>query len=486
MNKSKITNLLNNPKAFYKVAKGILLIALISSIIVLTSPLYVSLIFIFLLFILLGFLLSSGSKKNPGIDIFSPAVLFPSLWIGCVAVGSRIISIQQSEWNTTMWLAVTFALTGWIIGYFLSNLIFSAPLNSSDIFIPPFKKKLSHIWGRKNFDVLILFWFTFALICTAYEFKYVLGGIPIFGMNWEEDRFISLSGYAGRLIHIISYSMITLAMVIQAQLFSQKKIFSVNNLYYMIMLFLSLCICAMWGSRHTLFIPITVGVVLFHYLHYTMRIRHFIILGLAGLIFVGGIGYLRTSTVWQDVDIDYTEVLQELGYEGQYPIFDQAHNTIAINFETFHWLTDTVPQSREYQLGKFTFFPLYSMLPGKQDTLGEWQNKAWNTGFYANLTSTFMGPLYVDFGLPGIFIFTLLFAFFITILYKNMFKKPSIFNILFFAFFVNHIVMMPYDNTLTKLHFFFNILFLWFTDIFCKDNPEIKDNITYKNQEKSI
>jgi oligosaccharide repeat unit polymerase len=306
------------------------------------------------------------------------------------------------------------------------------------------------------------------LICTIYEFKYVIGGIPILGTNWEEDRFVSASGYIGRLIHIISYSFIPLAMVIQAALFSQKKILTLKNSYYFIMLFLSLSVCAMWGSRHTIFIPLTVGVVLFHYLHYRLYLRHFIFLGLIGLIFVGGIGYLRTSTIWEDLDIDYTEVLQELGYEGRYPIFDQAHNTIAINFETFHWLTDTVPDSINYQYGKFTFFPFYSLLPGKQDTLGEWQNNIWNTGFYANLTSTFMGPLYVDFGLLGIFLFTFIFSIFITLLYKNMHKHPTMFNILIFAFFVNHIVMMPYDNTLIKLHFFFNLLFLWFTDLYCR------------------
>lgn len=444
----------------------VILIAVVSGLITILFSSNIYILITLLAAIFLVFVFSIDTTKT-GIDIFSPIILFPALWISCVVVGSRIISIQQTPWNSVMWNSVSLALIGWILGYVVGSVLLISKRNN-EIIQPPFKFHLRSIWERKNFDFLILIWFTAAVICTAYEFKYVVGGIPILGMNWEEDRFISASGYLGRLIHMISYSLIPLAMVIQAFLFSQKKIFSINNLYYFIMLLLTLCVCAMWGSRHTLFIPITVGVVLFHYLHYKLRIRHFILLGLAALIFVGGIGYLRTSTIWKDVDIDYTEVLQELGYEGQYPIFDQAHNTIAINFETFHWLTDTVPSSKDYQYGKFTFFPFYSLLPGKQDTLGEWQNKVWNTGFYANLTSTFMGPLYVDFGLLGIFIFAFLFSLFLSMLYKSMYKNPSIFNILLLAFFINHTIMMPYDNTLIKLHFFFNLGFLWFADLYCK------------------
>lgn len=459
-------------------------IALLAGLSACFLPIVVALLIISALLIFLSFILFSN--KSAGLDVFSPWALFPALWIGCVAIGSRIISEQQTPWNHTQWIAAALALFGWLFGCIFALIIVFEDTRKSvgRIFTPPFKSSLQYIWNEKNLKFLTAVWFVAAAICTAYEFKFVMGGIPVFSANWEEDRFISNAGYLSRLIHIISYSLIPLTMVLQAHLCSQKKIFALKNTYYISLLCASLFICALWGSRHTLFIPLSAGGVLFHYLYFRFKIRHFVLLGILGLIFVGGIGYLRTSTVWEDQNIDYTEVLQDLGYEGRFPIFDQAHNTIAINFETFRWLTDTVPSTQDFQYGKFTFFPFYSLLPGKQDTLGEWQNKVWNTGFYANLTSTFMGPLYVDFGLTGIFIFAFLFAFFLTILYDSMFKSPSMLNILLFAFFVNHTIMMPYDNTIVKLHFFFNFAFLWFTNLYCAGRAE-NSNIEKESAENS-
>ena len=417
-------------------------------------------ILVFLAFLSMAF----GVHLNQ-VDIFSPYVIFPVLWIACVAVGSRIISIEQVPWNDTVWMCSI----GAVIFYFLG--LVGAEWYLAAFRRPDLQRRQTVVgkWNGQKLFLIMLAWQLAAFGCMMYEFKHYVGGIPLFSRSWEFTRLYNPQGYLSRLVHLLGYSFMLQAIVLQVYLYSQKKLFSLGLLPFWLMLGFALCCAGLWGSRHTLFIPLAAGVVAFHYLHKRLKPTHLIFLGIAASLFIGAVGFVRKMTYFEERDVEYKEVLQHIGYSARFPVLDQVHNTVAMNFETFRKLTETFPTFQPYRLGRQTFFAVYSLLPGKQETLGEIQNRIWNTGFYGNLTATYMGVPYVDFGVPGVILYTLILAIFIRLLYFRIQNFPTIFNIMLYSFFCYHLILMPYDNTITKLNFIFDLLILWGIDLLVKE-----------------
>ncbi len=390
-----------------------------------------------------------------GLDIFSPCIIFPVLWIPCVAIGSRIISIEQAPWNPMLWICCIGALFFYLAGIFAADVYTAGIKKTARV-----KAAIQGQWNKDKFLLIMTLWLGAAVACMAYEFKYMVGGVPLLNRNWEIARLYSPEGYLSRLIHLFGYSFMLHAIAAQVFIYSRPRLFAPGNLPFWAMLGADLFCAALWGSRHTLFIPLASGVIAFHYLHKRLRPSHLILLGAAAALFIGAVGYIRKTSHFEESDVDYREVLEELGYSARYPVLDQVHNTLAINFETFRQITETFPRFEPYRYGRQTFFAFYSLLPGKQESLGEIQNRIWNTDFYGNLTATYMGVPYADLGFIGLAVFTFLFAFFIRHLYLRMNRFPTIFNIMIYSYFCYHLILMPYDNTIAKLNLIFDLLIL--------------------------
>jgi len=446
--------------------------ALVAGFIVLLALLILAMAFLPLLWILalsgvvfIFFVSMAFGVSLNRIDVFSPYLIFPLLWIACVAVGSRIISIEQVPWNDTVWACSIGAVIFYYLGLFFTEWYLAGQARPD----PGREKATEGQWNGRKFFLVMIVWMTAAVLCMVYEFKYKLGGAPLLSRSWELVRLYSPEGYLARLIHLLGYSFMLQAIVLQVYLYSRRRLFTPGNLPFMAMLLAALGCAALWGSRHTLFIPIAAGVVAFHYLHRRLKISHLILLGVAAAVFIGAVGFVRKLTYFEQRDIEYEEVLQNIGYSARFPVADQLHNTVAMNFETFRQLTETFPRFQPYQYGRQTFFAFYSLLPGKQETLGELQNRIWNTGFYGNLTSTYMGVPYVDFGIMGVVVYTFILAVFIRLLYFRSRHYPTVFNIMLYSYFCYHLILMPYDNTITKLTFLFDLLILWGVDLLVKD-----------------
>jgi oligosaccharide repeat unit polymerase len=418
-----------------------------------------------LLVVVLGFIsLVFGVKLN-SLDVFSPYLIFPALWSSCVAVGSIIISVEQVEWNSMVWICCIGALVSYLAG-----------LLAAEFYLAGFPKKnavhgskASGKWDDNKLLLLMIGWMFLAVLCMLYEFKYRVGGIPLFSSSWEQTRLYSPEGYLSRIIHLFGYSFMLQAIVLQIYIYSQKKLFSAKTIIFWLMLGFSLFCAALWGSRHTLFIPIAAGMVAFNYLHKRLKMTHLMVLGIAASVFIGAVGYVRKISYFEQRDVDYTEVLQNIGYSARFPVFDQIHNTVAINFETFRQLTETFPDYEPYTYGRQTFFAFYSLLPGKQETLGEIQNRIWNTAFYGNLTSTYMGVPFADFGVWGVLLYTFVFAFFLRLMYFRIRHFPTVYNIMLYSIFSYHLILMPYDNTITKLTFIFDMILLYMINLLLKE-----------------
>ncbi len=404
------------------------------------------------------------------VDIFSPYILFPILWSACVAVGSIVISIEQVPWNSMVWYCCIGALAAYMAGLLMADWYLMG-------FSPPDSRRAVvrlGDWDGRKLLLVMLVWQVVAIACMVYEFRNWVGGIPLLNRGWEQVRLYNPEGYLSRLIHLFGYSFMLQSIVLQVYLYSRRRLFTMSNLPFWFMNILALGCAVLWGSRHTLFIPVAAGVVAFHYLYRRLRITHLIVLGIVGALFIGAVGYIRKISYFEQRDLEYDEILYEIGYSGRFPVLDQIHNTIGINFEIFRQITETFPRFYPYQYGRQTFFAFYGLLPGKQETLGELQNRIWNTAFYGNLTSTYMGAPYSDFGLPGILVFTVIIAFLIRLLYYRFRHYPTVFNIMLFSYMCYHVILMPYDNTFTKLNIFFDLAILWFVNMLIADRASFR------------
>jgi hypothetical protein len=390
-------------------------------------------------------------------DFFSPALLFTVLWVLCAAIGSQIVSVEQSPWNTMVWICVIGAPLAFLLGDLVGQII----SGSAGTTPPPFPQRVAP-WPLRPVLIGTALWWLIAAAMSAYEFRFIAGGVPLLSESWERVRMIGGEGYVGRVIHALAYSGSLLAIVLQVAILTQPRLFTWRTLPLWMLWAMALILSALWGSRHTLFIPAAAGIVSLHVLRWRLDLGRLAMAALLGLTFLGGVQLLRQQSKWAEEETPWTEVLEDIGYEGWPPVAAQIHQTVAMNFEIFRQLTETFPEQEPHTLGRFTFHWLHSLLPGEQLTLAQWQNRHWNTAFYGSLTSTHMGPVYADFGVVGVMMWTLLFAALMRCLYSSLRRAPTGVKAVWFSYLTVQIIFMPYDNTLVKLSTVLAILILWF------------------------
>lgn len=395
------------------------------------------------------------------VDLFSPPVLFTGLWALCAAIGSQIVSVEQRPWNAAVWISVIMAPVAFWAGDAAGRLL--RPTRSGDEQratsdrpppLPPWPPRAAAVGGT--------LWLIAAAGLSLWEFRTVVGSVPLLSADWETARMVGSEGYVGRLVHALAYSGILLAMVLQAVLLTQPRLIAWATLPLWALWVGALGLAALWGSRHTLFLPLAAGVVSAHCLRWRLGPLRLALIALAGAAFVAAVGYVRMAAEWrQEADLAWSQVLGDIGYRGWPPVLAQIHQTVAINFEIFRRLTETFPAQVPHTLGVFTFHGLWSLLPGMQPTLPQVQNALWNTGFYGTLTSTYMGPLYADFGVGGIVLWTAAFALVMRWMHDSLRLRPTAVKALWFSFMMTHLILFPYDNPVVKLSFLINLLVLW-------------------------
>jgi hypothetical protein len=389
-------------------------------------------------------------------DFLSPPLIFTLLWALCATVGAQIVSIHQRPWTATVWLCVALAPISFWLGDVLGRLMTGSV---GEKFVP-LPRRITP-WSVRPLLVGGTLWLMAAAVLSAYEWMTVVGAVPLLSESWEESRMVASEGYVGRAIHAVAYSGILLAIVVQVGLLSQPRMFASRTWALWALWIAALGLSACWGSRHTLFIPLAAGVFSLNLLRVRLRLTHLVFVALAGIVFIAGVQFIRQSLAWVEEDLAWREVLDDIGYVGWPSIAAQLHQTFAMNFEIFRELTETFPVREPHHLGGFTFHWLVSLIPGQQLTLPEWQNVHWNTGFYGSLTSTYMGPLYGDFGVAGIVIWTTVFAAVMRWLYTSLRRRPSGVTVVWFSYLMSQVIMLPYDNTFVKLSMVLNFAILW-------------------------
>lgn len=387
------------------------------------------------------------------LDLFAPYFLFPLIWIAAVGVSSLRLTVFQTPWGVSMWLSVGLALLAYVMGMFTVFVLrrrWSVERHGL--------KNLSYQWSERRLKWAALALLTVSTISLAYEYK-LGGGVPLLSSQIELVRFdVIVSGY----IDTLAVSARIGVMVLGIHLLTKPRFRLRENLLSSVLIVLSLILMASTARRGTVVFPLVVLSVGYHYLK-----RNF---DLGKLVVVGSVGFLAIALFshYRYVRTFGVEPLRNAWRPEKLVWMTLGYMTISDNFRTLRLLTETIPARIPFQMGRFTTYGLYSILPGHQENMGEFQNRIWGWERYSGSVSTYLGPFYVDFGLAGVVIGSFLIGVLAMFLYNRMLSRPSPYTVLLYSYMAYCLMFMTFSNPFTWTLTYWDIIVFALINVYAK------------------
>lgn len=241
---------------------------------------------------------------------------------------------------------------------------------------------------------------------------YHIGGLPVLMHNVETERFdLAINGYT----HLLAVNTGTIAAFLimisaHCELPSNRWVCLATGI-------IGIIAVALGGNRSDLLYPI-VAILAYKILQGQLKIN--LKLVSTFLLLVGFLGAIKFYREWSYLGAEYMMMVEsQLRIKNTmvsgflYPIYMM----FTYNFTVLDRLVSLSAGGVAH--GYFTFYGLVSLLPGHQPSLGEIQNTILGVEFYSVLTSTYISAFYLDFGIPGTYIESLLMGFFYSWLYSK-------------------------------------------------------------------
>lgn len=290
------------------------------------------------------------------------------------------------------------------------------------------------LYQEKRAFQFLAFLYVISLLALWYEF-YVLGSLPLLSSNVEELRFmLQVNGY----IHLLAISngFISFLFFCYYLVSSDSKM----RFYSLFLISFSIFSLLMTANRLDFMYPLFLMVVA--YLLYKKTISLRVLSFIISMVLLFVIVNMYRSSMHSDQFLDDNIYGMGEGYPvnqltlSLYPFY----MTLTYSFEMLGKLVDNNIES--ITNGYYTFFALHSLLPGKEESFGEFKNRVLEINFYAELTSTYLSNFYVDFGLFGVAILSMMYGSFVQAVWCFYRKNSHYFIVyavvvapLFFAFY---------------------------------------------------
>jgi len=398
------------------------------------------------------FLLSPlGDKIN--LDFFAPYILFPVMWLAATGLSSLRLTIFQEPWDVSMWLCVGLAFLAYVMGVFTVFVLRRRwPVEKHG------PKKFIYRWNERRLKWMAL---VLLLVSTAFlVYEYRIGGsIPLLSPQMELVRFdVIVGGYADTL----AVSSRIVVMILGIHLLTKPRFRVRENLLSLALIVLSLVLMASTARRGTVVFPLVVLCVGYHYLIKNLDARKIMLLGLAGFLAIALFSHYRYARTFGEAPLENAWrpkkfVWMTLGYM-----------TISDNFRTLHLLTETIPERVPFQVGRFTTYGIYSIFPGHQENLGEFQNRIWGWDRYSGSVSTYLGPFYVDWGLVGVIAGSFLIGVLAMFLYSRMLSRPSPYSVLLYSYMAYCLMFATFSNPFTWTLTYWDVVVFALADLLAR------------------
>jgi len=222
------------------------------------------------------------------------------------------------------------------------------------------------------------------------------------------------------------------------------------SILYNIPTFLTLFL---WGDRGRVVDGILIYTATYHYLRANISVARLFLGGFVVLFLVALMGLMRAHTS---------------GVEAQAYILSRIAQEFNVNVSNLERIIQYFPDHKEYLKGMYTFYPLYTLLPGHQPSmpllLKEWLDLKFQGG---GMTPTIIGSFYADYGLIcsffGMFVVGYLSNYVYMKMYKNVF--PTLAYPFFIVFSLEFIRNANVINYILMFFCFLTILMIRYSSI---------------------
>jgi oligosaccharide repeat unit polymerase len=390
--------------------------------------------------------LGFAMRKLDSRDFFSPLIAFPIAYIFWFTFGT--VDFLEDPWHAlygmfdpmppVMWLYSTVGLAGYIAGVLLIKKGFT--------WFPeqPASALVQNGWRPSPSRAGL--YFLVALMLGTYLVIVGQIGLPVLSATAAETRLdVAALGSVQAVFLCSAWTVMAFLLAgYAARRWSGKAVMVGVALTSVLLLSL--------GGRGNFFIGFLALLIAWNYLKRGIRIQT---LGAAVVILfiaMSSYGFVRDLAFGGGDSFGY---LDAVGIPAPVQPLVYAFTYIRGGIATFRDVTALIPSEIPYQHGRLTLLPLSSLLPGHHEMTDMYFKKILGHDFVGlGQPATPLGPLYADFGLPGIFAGMFGFGLLAGGLYGRMRRRPTVARVLVYAWVMQVALLglfaslFPYISTL--------------------------------------
>ena len=415
---------------------------------------------IFLLLALTTFL---HGCRTPEWDGFSPLRLYYSVWFALLALGCLRLTTAEPPFTLRFWVTVASGLSGFFLGAFWVRR--SGP-KGRRIVLEKLRRHWEVNWQPSRAVVIAGFLFVVSLAAYLYSYWHA-GMLPLFAEepNWARFNF-GVNSYVQRFA-LSFYLLIVLGYVGVAHVRRYRAAFSGIAV-------LSFAAITLLTTRVLLLSAIWMIVILFHYGQRRMTPK----VAILAILIVYPLAKLAVDVKRFYADPAFNRVLDKVEFPERLRLFGPDYMYFSLTLQTLDNLTHIIPDELGYAHGWYIGYPVRVFwtprqgegFRGRLDDLFWERSSDWSP--VPTVTATYVGWPYADFGIPGVFIFSLVFGWVSIHVYESMRRRPTFWRVFLYSQLSFAIVLSIYSSYLSLFDVYWNLLVIGLFDRMAS-NPKV-------------
>ncbi len=306
--------------------------------------------------------------------------------------------------------------------------------------------------SRSSFVIIVTFLFIVSAAAMMFEWAHT-GGIPILRRDSETFRFtVSYSSFT----HLLAIMNKIVTMLIGIYFVNKGKLSLKEDLLLLLEMICAEGLMIGTAMRGEIIMAPCV-VFIFYAIKKKLSLKFYVIGGIAALVFIGVMPYVRMLTLYGS---SYIISLRSISRYPDYYMFTPLYQTFSNNFQILNVDFSIFPEIKNFGYGMYAILPEIPFA-NLGTSLMDVQNEVLNNSFYSGLTATYLAEWYADFGYIGCFFSTILFAALTNYAYSRFERNHSVLSCVLYAY-VFYSSLWVFYNSVFDFVFICYSLVIWF------------------------
>jgi len=395
----------------------------------------------YLLFLFGCFGLLLDVLSNHSIDMFSPTIMFPIVFVTWYGVGGLELTRWERPTDLVYYQSFFLGILSYWVGIALSHVVFKSRLQGNPFIVVRWRLANTRLFA---YALLLLGTACFAIIVSRFPFA------RLWSTEVEQTRTEVIRAVGGYIY--FGARLLQIAFIFQTiRFFLLKEASMIGSLAIWLY---CLGLLSLLGARRMLAEPLLVSVVLYHYCVRRIRVSFLIPMLSIGIALFVAAGYFRFSG---GLNIDSQGMLRIMLIE------------IKRVADAFVYVAELVPSKLDF-LGLRAFLMSFAtVLPGEQPNLGNVLKAALGLSFRGGpFVPGILGGFYVAYGNAGIVGGMLFCGFLLNAVYRWGRKSGRGFSYLVYSYVVVDMLIAIRGMFLLDVWPMFVVLVFFAADVFCR------------------